>query len=256
MSQSVADLEQRRAKLIAEMSRLSDLRPGCITGIVRRCGKPSCHCAKAGDAGHGPTLRLTYKAEGKTISEALPTPAAVRKAEREIDEFRRYQQISRDFIHVNESICRLRPVEDSLTPQEKNGRSRSSRGRPRSRPTAEYHFRRTAQKRPPRSGSHRNGYSRRHAPGRRKRAEPSAAGIRTSSGPGGLRMRTKRAPSRKALPQPADLGGAGAVRTRLLLLRLLPSGTEPARPGTRHPGYQVLARGAAHDGSCGQRRFF
>jgi len=40
MPQSVADLEQRRAKLIAEMSRLDDLRPGCITGIVRRCGNP------------------------------------------------------------------------------------------------------------------------------------------------------------------------------------------------------------------------
>jgi hypothetical protein len=119
MSQSVADLEQRRSKLIAEMSRLHDLRPGCITGIIRCCGKPTCHCAKAGDPGHGPTLRLTYKADGKTISEALPTPAAVRKAEREIGEFRRYQQISRDFIDVNEKICQLRAVEDSLTPQEK-----------------------------------------------------------------------------------------------------------------------------------------
>jgi hypothetical protein len=73
MPQSVADLEQRRAKLIAEMSRLDDLRPGCITGIVRRCGKPTCHCAKAGDAGHGPTLRLTYKAEGKTITSPRAT---------------------------------------------------------------------------------------------------------------------------------------------------------------------------------------
>jgi hypothetical protein len=130
MPQSVADLEQRRAKLIAEMSRLDDLRPGCITGMVRRCGKPTCHCAKAGDAGHGPTLRLTYKAEGKTISEALPTPAAVRKAEREIDEFRRYQRISRDFIEVNEQICRLRPVEDSLTPQEKKRPKRFIRRSP------------------------------------------------------------------------------------------------------------------------------
>jgi hypothetical protein len=125
MPQSVADLEQRRAKLIAEMSRLHDLRPGCISGIVRRCGKPSCHCSKAGDPGHGPTLRLTYKAEGKTISEALPTPAAVRKAEREIGEFRRYQQLHRDFIEVNEKICQLRPLEDSLTPQEKKRPTRS-----------------------------------------------------------------------------------------------------------------------------------
>ena len=130
MPQSLADFQQERTKLITEMSRLQDLRPGCITGIVRRCGKPTCHCARAGDPGHGPTLRLTYKTEGKTISEALPSSAAVRKAEREISEFRRYQQLSRDFIEVNEKICRLRPVEDTPTRQEKKLPKPSNRKSP------------------------------------------------------------------------------------------------------------------------------
>src|SRR6516165_9604854 len=101
MSKSIADLEVERVRLISEMAALQDLRPGCVTGIVRRCGKPTCHRSKPGDPGHGPTLRLTYKAEGKTISEALSTPAALRKAELEIGEFRKYQQISRDFVEVN-----------------------------------------------------------------------------------------------------------------------------------------------------------
>lgn len=127
---SIAELEQQRTRLISDMSQLRDLRPGCVTGIVRRCGKPTCHCAQPGDPGHGPTLRLTYKAEGKTISEALPSPAAVRKAEREISEFRRYQQISRDFVEVNEKICRLRPIEESRTPQEKKRPKRSIRKSP------------------------------------------------------------------------------------------------------------------------------
>ncbi|HEX4593300.1 MAG TPA: DUF6788 family protein [Bryobacteraceae bacterium] len=125
MSKSIADLELDRSRLITEMAGLQDLRPGSVTGIVRRCGKPTCHCARPGAPGHGPTLRLTYKAEGKTISESLPTPAAIRKAEREIGEFRRYQQISRDFVAVNEKICRLRPVDDALSAQEKKRRKRS-----------------------------------------------------------------------------------------------------------------------------------
>jgi len=50
--------------------------------------------------------------QGKTISESLPTPAAVRKAEREIAEFRKFQELSRSFLDVNEKICRLRPVEE------------------------------------------------------------------------------------------------------------------------------------------------
>jgi hypothetical protein len=85
---SLTDLEQQRSELVLEFARLKDLRPGSVTGIVRRCGKPTCHCAQPDDPGHGPTLRLTYKVEGKTVSEALPTPAAVRKAEQEIAEFR------------------------------------------------------------------------------------------------------------------------------------------------------------------------
>jgi len=128
MPQSLSELEQERSLLASQLSRLGDLRPGSVTGIVRRCGKPSCHCAQPGDPGHGPTLRLTYKVQGKTISEALPTPASVRKAEREIAEFRKFQELSRSFLDVNEKICRLRPVEEqSLSGQEKKRRTPSNR---------------------------------------------------------------------------------------------------------------------------------
>jgi len=125
--QSLSDLERHRSLLADQLSRLGDLRPGSVTGIVRRCGKPTCHCAQPDDPGHGPTLRLTYKVQGKTISEALPTPVSVRKAEREIAEFRKFQDLSRSFLDVNEKICRLRPVEETLTPQEKKRRTPSSR---------------------------------------------------------------------------------------------------------------------------------
>ena len=126
MPQSVSALERQRSLLVDQLSRLGDLRPGSVTGIVRRCGKPTCHCAQPDDPGHGPTLRLTYKVQGKTISEALPTPVSVRKAEREIAEFRKFQDLSRSFLEVNEKICRLRPVEETLTPQEKKRPRRSS----------------------------------------------------------------------------------------------------------------------------------
>ncbi|MGH9627182.1 MAG: DUF6788 family protein [Bryobacteraceae bacterium] len=128
MPQSLSELEQQRSLLAAQLSHLGDLRPGSVTGIVRRCGKPTCHCAQPDDPGHGPTLRLTYKVQGKTISEALPTPALVRKAEREISEFRKFQELSRSFLDVNEKICRLRPQQEpSLSEQEKKRRTASSR---------------------------------------------------------------------------------------------------------------------------------
>ena len=128
MPQSLSDLEHQRSQLVSQFARLNDLRPGSVTGMVRRCGKPTCHCAQPDDPGHGPTLRLTYKVEGKTISEALPTPAAVRKAEHEIAEFRKYQELRRAFVEINEKICRLRPVEQAPpSAQEKKRLKRSTR---------------------------------------------------------------------------------------------------------------------------------
>src|SRR5215470_17841157 len=128
MPQPLSELEQRRSLLVAQLSRLGDLRPGSVTGIVRRCGKSTCHCARPDDPGHGPTLRLTYKVQGKTISEALPMPVSVRKAEREIAEFRKFQELSRSFLDVNEKICRLRPVEEQPQSEpEKKRRTPSSR---------------------------------------------------------------------------------------------------------------------------------
>jgi hypothetical protein len=104
-------LEADRSKLLEEFLRLGDLRPGSITAVVRRCGKPSCHCAKPNDPGHDPQFRLTRRVAGKSVTESFPTPAALRKAQEEVAEFHRFQKLSEDLVGVNEKICALRPVE-------------------------------------------------------------------------------------------------------------------------------------------------
>lgn len=127
MPESLSALKARRAELLHSIANLHDMRPGSIVGAVWRCGKPTCHCAQPDDPGHGPNLRLTYKWRGKTVTEALPSPAAVRKAEQEIAEFRNYQQLSRELVEVSERVCRLRPVEETLTPEEKKRPQQSGR---------------------------------------------------------------------------------------------------------------------------------
>ena len=120
MPQSLAELEQRREATAQRIAQLGDFRPGSITNTSGRCGKPSCHCHQPGQTGHGPHLRLTYKADGKTTSESLPSPAAIHKAEREVAEFRRFQELSREFVETNAEICHLRPAEvEPQTDQEK-----------------------------------------------------------------------------------------------------------------------------------------
>ena len=113
MQESLNDLELRRSRLGEQICKLGDFRSGSIGAIVRRCGKPGCRCAQPADPGHGPNLRLTYKLNGRTYSEGLPTMPAKRKAQREIAEFRNFQKLCRELIDVNAKICRLR----RLSPQ-------------------------------------------------------------------------------------------------------------------------------------------
>jgi hypothetical protein len=128
MPVALPDLESRRSEIIQQLARLGDLRSGSISNTSGRCGKPNCHCHQPDQPLHGPNSRLTYKQQGKTITESLPTPAAQRKAEREIAEFRRFEQLVREFIEVNAKICRMRPTEQGPpVPQEKKRRRRPAK---------------------------------------------------------------------------------------------------------------------------------
>jgi hypothetical protein len=128
MSDSLADLEAKRSKLLEQFRGLTDFRPGSITAVVRRCGKPTCHCSKRDDPGHDPQFRLTRRVAGKTVTETFPTPADLRKAQEEVAEFRRFQKLSEELVAINERICKLRPVEEEhwgWTAQEKKRLLRS-----------------------------------------------------------------------------------------------------------------------------------
>jgi hypothetical protein len=131
MTDSLSTLEAQRAQTQLEISRLGDMRSGSITSTGGRCGNPGCHCHRPDDPGHGPFYRLTRKVNGKSVTETFSTAAALRKAQQEVEEFHRFRQLSHDLLEINEKICTLRPVEDTLTPQEKKRRKRSSRKSPK-----------------------------------------------------------------------------------------------------------------------------
>jgi hypothetical protein len=128
---SLESLEQQRADIAKQIAALGDLRGGSITSTTGRCGKPNCHCHQPKDPRHGPNLRLTYKVDGKTVTESLPDRTAVLKAEREIAEFRRLQSLHKEFVEVNAQVCQLRPPEpDAMAPEEKKRPKPSKRRSP------------------------------------------------------------------------------------------------------------------------------
>ena len=131
MPDPLSPLIDDRFALLRRISELGDFQPGSIANASRRCGKPGCHCAKPNDPGHGPHAQLTQKVEGKTVTQNLPSQAAVRKAEIEIAEFRKFQTLTGELVDVNRKICRLRPVEQTeSTAQEKKRRKSSKKKLP------------------------------------------------------------------------------------------------------------------------------
>lgn len=133
MPDSLPELEAQRSKILRQFTTLSDFRRGSICAVSRRCGKPTCHCAKPNDPGHDPQLRLTRKVEGRTVAESFPSPAAFRKAKAEIDEYHRFQNLTLELVTVNQRICRLRPVESESSPWTAEEKKRLLRSIRRSR---------------------------------------------------------------------------------------------------------------------------
>ena len=126
-SESIESLENRRTNIIDQIAALGDLRAGSISTTTGKCGKANCHCHQPEGLPHGPNIRFTYKVNGKTVSESLPDCAAIRKAEREIAEFRKLQTLHKELVEVNAQICQLRPPHtNSISSQEKKQPKRSA----------------------------------------------------------------------------------------------------------------------------------
>ena len=126
MPEPLDALEQQRSGILTQILDLGDFRSGSITAINGRCGKLNCHCHLPSQPGHGPNFRLTRKVDGKSVTETFSSAAELRKAQCEVAAFHRFRQLSRELREVNEIICRARPVQDTLAPEEKQRPKRSA----------------------------------------------------------------------------------------------------------------------------------
>ena len=81
-------LAARRDALLQELSSIGDFRPGALVSQHRKCGKPTCHCARPDSAGHGPYWLITHRSGGKTRSQAVPA-GALERAREQLEAYRR-----------------------------------------------------------------------------------------------------------------------------------------------------------------------
>lgn len=103
-TQDPEGLIERRDEIRDELARVGDLRPGSLVGRYRKCGKPTCHCARVGDEGHGPSWSLTRRVEGRTVTRIIP-PAAVPRTREQIAEYRRLRRLTSELVEISEGLC-------------------------------------------------------------------------------------------------------------------------------------------------------
>lgn len=65
------------------------------------------------------------------MTETFSSDAALRKAQREVEEYHRFRRLSQELLGVNEHICRLRPIPaEASAGEKKNGGSDPGRNLP------------------------------------------------------------------------------------------------------------------------------
>lgn len=126
----VQALEQQRDDLKAKISSVGDMRPGCLVGRYRKCGKANCRCAASGATGHGPSWSLTHDVQGKTVTKVIPAGDAVERTKEQIEEHRRFRAWSRELVALSEQLCDAKlqaPKATSYEVAKKRGSKRASR---------------------------------------------------------------------------------------------------------------------------------
>lgn len=118
----------QRDQLKSELAAVGNMRPGSLVPRFRKCGKPSCHCAKKGAKGHGPSYSLTHAVSGKTVTHVIPTGEAVERTRAQLSEYHRFRHLVQQLITVSEQICDLQLKQADDQPVKKNRARRPARG--------------------------------------------------------------------------------------------------------------------------------
>ena len=134
----IEQLVARRDRARDRFATLGDLRPGALSENFRKCGKPNCHCAREGDAGHGPSYVLTRSVGGRTRSVRVRADE-VDATRALVEEYQRFRDLSSEFLEASEALAAARSKahrQQAGKPPKRGRSSPRSRRRSRSKRTA------------------------------------------------------------------------------------------------------------------------
>lgn len=96
-------LRQKKFAALRNLKLPEDALPGSLALCHRRCGKPTCHCAKG--KGH-PIWVLTYMLDGKKKVERIPNEW-VEEVQRMVDAGRQFRDAVTEVFNANAKLLVL-----------------------------------------------------------------------------------------------------------------------------------------------------
>lgn len=103
---NIEQLETKRNALLKQIANIGEFRPGSLSQYHRKCGNPTCHCARQGSVGH-PGWQLTRKIKARSVSRGIPAHA-VAATRGQVEEHHRFRALIQELTEVSEQLCDLR----------------------------------------------------------------------------------------------------------------------------------------------------
>ena len=97
------ELQQQLPVLLESFLGREPLLPGSMYTLRRRCGKPTCHCAR-GEL-HASTV-LSYRGQGRP-QNITPPPEQVSAVQRLTDDYRQFRQARTQLLRLQRQVVEL-----------------------------------------------------------------------------------------------------------------------------------------------------
>lgn len=106
---TVRELDELRTLVLDRIAAVPQFRRGSLQVGYRKCGRPTCRCARPGEQGHGPRGLWTRTAKGSGGSRGQYIPVdQIDQVRAELDRYAQFAALVEDYVEINEALCRAR----------------------------------------------------------------------------------------------------------------------------------------------------
>src|SRR5659263_744638 len=108
-SMSARELQELRSLVLDRIAAVPEFRRGSLQVGYRKCGRPTCRCARPGEQGHGPRGLWTRTAPGAGGSRGQDIPVdQIDQVRAELDNYAQFSALVEDYVEINEALCKAR----------------------------------------------------------------------------------------------------------------------------------------------------